>query len=43
MKLYLVDSTPLAATAIERNLTIITADRDFERVPGLQVKLIAIK
>src|SRR5579864_6965549 len=30
--------TLIAATAIERNLTIITIDRDFERVPHLKVK-----
>jgi len=35
--------TLIAATAVERNLTVVTADRDFERVPGLQVKLISIK
>jgi predicted nucleic acid-binding protein len=35
--------TLIAATALERNLTIVTADRDFERVPGLQVKLISVK
>lgn len=33
----------IAATAIERNLTVVTADKDFERVPGLEVKLISIK
>ena len=35
--------TLIAATALERNLAVVTADRDFERVPGLQVKLISIK
>jgi predicted nucleic acid-binding protein len=35
--------TLIAATALERNLTIVTADRDFERVPGLRVKLISVK
>ena len=35
--------TFIAVTAIERNLTIITADRDFERVPHLKVKLIDLK
>lgn len=27
--------TLIAATALERNLTIVTADTDFQRVPGL--------
>ena len=35
--------TLIAATAIERNLTIITADRDFERVPNLKMKLVNLK
>ena len=35
--------TLIAATALERNLTILTADRDFERVPHLKVKLIELK
>src|SRR5437660_1697744 len=35
--------TLIAATAIERNLTIITADRDFERVPNLKMKLVNFK
>jgi len=26
----------IATTAIERNLTIVTCDRDYERVPDLQ-------
>lgn len=29
--------TIIAATALERNLTLVTLDHDFERVPGLQV------
>jgi predicted nucleic acid-binding protein len=32
----------IAATALERNLTVDTADGDFERVPGLQVKLVSV-
>ncbi|HUG13989.1 MAG TPA: type II toxin-antitoxin system VapC family toxin [Thermomicrobiales bacterium] len=28
--------TLIAATALERNLTVVTVDRDFQRVPGLQ-------
>lgn len=35
--------TLIAATALERNLTIITTDRDFERVPGLRVSLLNLK
>jgi predicted nucleic acid-binding protein len=35
--------TLIAATALERNLTVVTADGDFERVPGLQVKLISVQ
>ena len=32
--------TLIAATALERNLTVVTTDSDFERVPGLKVMLI---
>ncbi len=32
--------TLIAATAIEHNLTIVTIDRDFERVPHLKMKLV---
>ncbi len=35
--------TLIAATALERNLTILTADRDFERVPRLKMKLVNLK
>lgn len=35
--------TLIAATALERNLTIITADHDFERVPHLKVKVVDLK
>ena len=35
--------TLIAATALERNLTIITADHDFERVPHLFCKLVNFK
>jgi predicted nucleic acid-binding protein len=35
--------TLIAATAIERSLTILTADRDFERVPQLKMKLVNLK
>ncbi len=35
--------TLIAATAIERNLTIITTDHDFERVPHLKTKLVSFK
>lgn len=33
--------TLIAATALERNLTVITMDGDFQRVPGLTVRLLA--
>jgi predicted nucleic acid-binding protein len=32
--------TLIAATAIERNLTVVTADGDFQRVPGLMLTLV---
>jgi predicted nucleic acid-binding protein len=32
--------TLIAATALERNLTVVTADGDFQRVPGLKLNLI---
>jgi predicted nucleic acid-binding protein len=32
--------TLIAATALERNLTVITLDQDFTRVPGLRVQLL---
>lgn len=32
--------TLIAATALERQLTLVTTDRDYLRVPGLQVLLI---
>jgi tRNA(fMet)-specific endonuclease VapC len=35
--------TLIAATAIEHNLTIMTIDRDFERVPNLNMKLVNLK
>ena len=35
--------TLIAATALERNVTIITSDHDFERVPQLKVKVINLK
>jgi len=31
--------TFIAATALERNFTVVTLDRDFTRVPGLRVQL----
>ena len=33
--------TLIAATALERNLTLVTTDTDYQRVPGLQVMLVA--
>ena len=35
--------TLIAATALERNLTIVTADHDFERVPHLKLQLVNLK
>jgi predicted nucleic acid-binding protein len=32
--------TLIAATALERNLTVVTMDRDFQRVPELKVMLL---
>ena len=32
--------TIIAATALERGLTVVTADEDFRRVPGLSVTVI---
>lgn len=33
--------TLIAATAVERGLTLVTTDSDFQRVPGLQVMRLA--
>ena len=35
--------TLIAATAIDRNLTILTVDRDFERVPNLKCELVNLQ
>ena len=35
--------TLIAATALEHNLTIVTIDRDFARVPHLKMKLVNLK
>lgn len=35
--------TLIAATALEQNLTVVTVDHDFERVPGLKVQLVNLK
>jgi predicted nucleic acid-binding protein len=35
--------TLIAATALERNLTLVTIDKDYHRVPGLKVMLISLK
>lgn len=32
----------IAATAVSRKKTLITADKDFEKLPGLKVKLLKI-
>lgn len=33
--------TLIAATALERNLTVVTTDSDFQRVPNLEVMLLS--
>ncbi len=33
--------TLIAATALERNLAVVTIDTDFQRVPNLQVILLS--
>lgn len=35
--------TLIAATALERELTLVTADSDFERVPGLSMMRVTLK
>ena len=35
--------TLLAATALERELTVVTTDSDFRRVPGLEVLVVAVR
>lgn len=35
--------TIIAATAMEYDLVLVTVDHDFERVPGLQIKIIDIR
>jgi tRNA(fMet)-specific endonuclease VapC len=35
--------TLIAATALEENLTLVTADHDFERVPNLNYQLVNLK
>jgi predicted nucleic acid-binding protein len=35
--------TLIAATALEENLTLVTIDRDFERVPKLDFQLVNLK
>ena len=35
--------TLIAATALERNLTILTTDKDFTRVPDLHVQLVSLQ
>jgi predicted nucleic acid-binding protein len=33
----------IAATALERNLTVITLDYDYQRVPGLNIMFVSLK
>jgi predicted nucleic acid-binding protein len=35
--------TLIAATALEHGMTLVTVDRDFERVPHLKTKLVNLK
>jgi predicted nucleic acid-binding protein len=35
--------TLIAATVMERGLTVVTADGDFTRVPGLAVQLVSVR
>lgn len=35
--------TLIAATALEKNLTLVTIDRDFDRVPNLKWELVNLK
>lgn len=35
--------TLVAATALEYGLTVVTTDRDFERVPSLRVQLVTLR
>jgi predicted nucleic acid-binding protein len=35
--------TLIAATALEHDLTVVTTDSDFQRVPGLKVRLVTLR
>ena len=35
--------TLIAATALDRGLTVVTTDTDFQRVPGLEVQLVTFR
>ncbi len=35
--------TLIAATALDRGLTVVTTDGDFQRVPGLEVLMVSVK
>lgn len=35
--------TLIAATAMERDLTLVSTDSDFERVPGLKLMLVSLR
>ena len=41
--LYLASGLPNAATALEHNLTLLTIDTDYDRVPHLQWQLVDLK
>jgi predicted nucleic acid-binding protein len=36
-------NTLIAATALEHGMTLVTVDRDFERVPQLKTKIVNLK
>ena len=36
-------NTLIAATTIEHGVTLVTTDSDFQRVPGLQTRLVALQ
>ena len=41
--MYLASGLPNAATALEHNLTLLTIDTDYDRVPHLHWQLVDLK